>query len=305
MRATRCGRVSNCAIVWLTRYVTLAASGIVAAGITAAADSAQPNASHATVPVPAVFRWQESQELAYRIRQQTVVRETLVDPRSRQPQITEVRTDLELVRQWQVRSVDPDGTATLQLTILRMRQQLQRGKEEPLVRDSQKPEDAKEMAHYLNKPILTVRLDRHGQVRAVVDAVVSSARRLEAELPFRLILPATGIRPDQQWERTFGVVIDPPHGVGDAFPCVQQYRCNSIDKGKAVIQVSTRCTQWPASVAERLALLPYLWQGTVEFDLRAGEYLGSRLQVKETLADYAGPGSRYEYHSTFHEERLK
>ncbi len=305
MQPTAYGPALHMSVVWSARYATLAAIGILAAGVTTTAYGGGTGRSEATEAIPAVFRWQASQQLPYRIRQQTVVRETLIDPRSRQPQVTEVHTTLELVRQWHVRSVDQDGTATLQMTILRMRQQLQRGREEPVVRDSQKPDDAKEMTNYLNKPIVTVRVDRHGQIREVVEAATSSARRLEAELPFRLVLPATGIRPDQRWERTFRVVIDPPHGVGDAFPCIQQYRCTSIDHDKAVIAITTRCTQWPTSVAERLALIPYLWEGTVEFDLRSGEYLGSRLQVKETLADYAGPGSRYEYHSAFHEERLK
>ncbi len=248
------------------------------------------------------FRWTAGLVLTYQLRQRTTVQETFVDERQ-QKQTRQTTSDLQLTREWTVQAVDAMGVATLQMRILSLRSELRRGEEEPLIRDSAQPEHAKEMAAFLNKGLVTVRLDGRGRLLAVTEVRSGSAQRLEVELPFRLVLPEEGWEAGRSWQRQARVKIDPPLGVGDSYTLEQKYTLLRRQGNLWTVGLSTRWTEEPP-LAEQAAVFPFLWEGEVDFDAAAGQYQGARLRIERELRDHLGPGSRYVYRSSYEEQRL-
>ena len=136
-----------------------------------------------------------------------------------------------------------------------------------VARDSANPEHARDMAEFLNKPIVVVRVDGQGRLVEVKEARPGSAARLHAELPFRLTLPDAGPNPGQSWDRTFPVKLDPPHGTGESYEYVQKYTCKDAKDGLAVVAVETALKAPPKTAGEQVPLVPMLWGGEVYFNV--------------------------------------
>jgi hypothetical protein len=261
---------------------------------------AQPPAS------PAVrFKWEANATNTYRVMQQTVVRETALDPKTEKPVTTEARTDLTLKKRWLVKSVDAGGVATLEMTITEMKSVFRRADGTALERDSANPEHAKEMADYLNVPVVVVRVDGQGRIVEVKETKAGSATRLHAELPFRMTLPDAAPAIGRSWERTFTVKLDPPHGTGESYEFLQKFTPAAHADGLLSASVETTLKSPPKALAERVPLVPMLWTGNVYFSTRAGKYQAARLKVKADLPNYQGEGTRFEFESVYNEDLLE
>jgi hypothetical protein len=254
---------------------------------------------------PLRFRWQPGQTLAYKVQQQTVVQETAADEKTKQPVTTEARTSLALTRVWQVREVDPAGTANLEMRITALKTDIRQPDGETVSRDSANPDHAKEMAEYLNQPVVVVRVDAQGRLVEVKEAKGSSAARLHAELPFRLTLPAAGPAAGQTWDRTFALKLDPPHGTGESYDFLQTYTAQGVKDGLAVVGVKTALKAPPKAAGEQVPLVPMLWAGEVYFDPAAGRYHAARLTAKAELVNHQGDGTKFVYQSTYAEDAAK
>jgi hypothetical protein len=262
---------------------------------------AQPPAAQ---PAPR-FKWQQGQALTYRVIQQTVVQETTMDEKTNKPVTGEARTSLVLVRKWTVKEVDKLGVATLEMSISEMKNEFRQPDGTTVTRDSTKPEDAKAMAAFLNTPIVTVRIDPQGKLVEVKDAKGGSAARLQAELPFRLVLPDALPESGKAWERPFAMKLDPPHGTGESYDFTQKYTSKGAKDGLLVVGVETALKAPPKTASEQVPLIPMLWTGDVYFNTTAGKYHAARLKVKTELANHQGEGTRFVYESTYAEDALE
>jgi hypothetical protein len=261
---------------------------------------AQPPASP-----PLRFKWEANQTHTYKVTQQTVVRETTLDPKTEKPVVTDARTNLTLVKKWLVKAVDANGVATLEMSITAMKNEIRRPDGTSLVRDSADPEHAKEMAEYLNVPVVTVRVDSQGRIVEVKETKAGSAARLHAELPFRMTLPDTTPAPGQAWDRTFAVKLDPPHGTGESYDFAQKYTSNGVKDGLLTATVETNLKAPPKAAAERVPLVPMLWTGEVYFNAVVGKYHAARLKVKADLPNHQGEGTKFEYESVYTEDAVE
>lgn len=272
---------------------------MVAVGI--GAGLAQPPAG----TQPLRFVWQPGQTLAYKVIQNTTVQETTPDEKTQQPVTTEAKTGLLLVRKWAVKGVEPAGVATLEMTITEMKSEIRQPDGNTIVRDSTNPEHAREMAEFLNKPIVTIRVDAQGRLVEVKDAKPGSAARLHAELPFRLTLPDAGPTPGQTWDRAFALKLDPPHGTGESHEFLQKYTCKQVKDGLAVVGVETALKAPPKTTGEQVPLVPMLWTGDVYFNTLAGRYHAARLTTRTELANHQGDGTKFVYQSTYAEDAVE
>ena len=277
----------------MTRLLALAAL-LVATALGLAAQPPGP---------PAVrFKWQAGQSLTYKVTQQTAVVETALDEKTEKPITTEARTNLTLVRKWTIKDVDPAGIATLEMLIPEMKNEIRQPDGNTLVRDSANPEHAKEMAEYLNKPILTIRVDTLGRIVEVKESKGGSVARLHAELPFRMVLPEAGPSVGQSWDRPFAFKLDPPHGTGESYDFTQKFTCKDSKDGLIVIGVETALKAPTKSAGEQIPLVPLLWTGEVYFNHAAGRYHAARLKAKTELPNHVGAGSKFVYESTYSED---
>jgi hypothetical protein len=256
------------------------------------------------VNLPIRFKWQQDQTLTYKVIQRTTVRETAVDEKSGQPAATESTTNLTLTRKWHVKDVDADGAATLEMLITEMRNEIHKP-DGDVTLDSANPADAKNMAAYLNVPIVVVRVDAQGRIVSVKEARGGSTNRLQAELPFRMLLPEAGCSPGQSWDRTFNFKLDPPLGAGESYEFAQKYTCTGIKDGLLIASVDTTLKNPPKTTSERMPLVPMLWTGEVYFNTAEGKYHAARLKARAELANHQGAGTKFEYESSYVEDAVK
>src|SRR6476659_1672949 len=111
---------------------------------------------------PPQFRWKSGQVLTYRVTQSTEAVETLKD------QTLKTSATLDLVKKWQVLEVDASGTATLQMTLTRLRMENRPPSGEPMLFDSADPAKSheqlrEEMGKYVGPPLTVVRIDARGR----------------------------------------------------------------------------------------------------------------------------------------------
>ncbi len=278
----------------LRRTVVLSVAFSVAVGAVAVA---QP-------PAAPRFRWEVGKAQAYRITQTTVVQETTLDEKTNKPATGEARTTLALVRRWAVKDVDKAGVATLEMSITEMKSTFRQSDGTETVTDSAKPDDAKAMAAYLNKPIVTIRIDPQGKLVEVKEAKGSTAARLTAELPFRLVLPDAAAEANKTWDRPFAMKLDPPLGTGESYEFAQKYTSKGENNGLLVVGVETTLKDPPKAVGEQVPLVPLLWTGDVYFNTTAGKYHAARLKTKSELVNFQGEGTKYVYESVYSEDAI-
>jgi hypothetical protein len=264
--------------------------------------AAQPPAA-APAPAPR-FQWESGKVLTYRVIQNTVVQETTLDDANK-PVTGEVKTNLTLVRKWTVKDVDKQGVATLEMTITEMKQVIRQSDGTVRTVDSTNPQDAKQMAEYLNKPIVTVRMDPRGQLVEVKEAKVGAAARLSAELPFRVVLPDAAAETGKTWDRPFTLKLDPPLGAGESYDFAQKYTSKGAKDGLFTVGVETALKAPPKVVSEQIPLVPMLWTGDVYFNTVAGKYHAARLKAKSELVNHAGNGTKFVYESTYAEDAIE
>jgi hypothetical protein len=255
---------------------------------------------------PAVrFKWTADQTHTYKVTQHTLVRETTLDPKTEKPVVSEAKTNLTLTKKWLVKSVDANGVATLEMSITAMKNEFRKSDGTTLERDSANPEHAREMAAYLNVPIVTLRVDSQGRIVEVKETKGGSAARLHAELPFRMTLPDAAPAFGSTWERTFTMKLDPPLGTGESYEFLQKFSVAANADHLLSAMVATTLKAPPKTLAERVPLVPMLWSGNVYFNTRAGKYHAARLKVKAELPNYQGEGTKFEYESVYTEDAVE
>ncbi len=279
----------------------LAVLAVAAALALASSAPAQPPGG----PPPPRFKWEQGKVLAYRVIQHTVVQETTLDDKTNMPVASAIKKDsIALVRKWTVKEVDKLGVATLEMSIAEMKQEGREGDKVVLAIDSTKPGEAAGLP-FLNKPIVTVRIDPQGKLIEMKDVAGKAAARLQAELPFRLVLPDTAPPGGKVWDRQFAVKLDPPHGTGESYDFTQKYTSKGEKDGLLTVGVETALKAPPKLVNEQVPLVPMLWTGDVYFNVAAGKYHAARLKAKAELVNHQGEGTKFVYESVYSEDAIE
>ena len=263
---------------------------------------AQP--SFAEEPVKLRFAFGANQTLTYRIVQTTTVNEIQLDENTKKPLAIATSTKLTITKKWIVKEVDPNGAATLEMTMTALKQETNQtvGTEKPVVNtlDSSLPADAKAMT-FLNKPILTAKIDPLGKLLDVKSEMPGAADRLEADLPFKVQFVADAVAVNATWERSFELKLPPPLGTGEKFLATQKATYRGLKDGLAVIGVVTALKKPLAEKALLPGVAPMLWEGDVFVDAKTGTYRGAKLSVKQEVANHAGEGTKFAYASEYEE----
>jgi hypothetical protein len=272
---------------------------ILAACTFATAASGDPQAG---TPAPQ-FRWKSGQVLTYRVSQSTEAVETLKD------QTLKTTVKLDLVKRWQVVTVDADGTATLQMTLTKLRMENRPPSGDPLVFDSADPAKSheqlrEEMGKYVGPPLTVVRIDARGRLVEVKESKFGPESRLQCDLPFKLVLPDGPFVAGQKWERTYQIKLDPPQGTGETFDAAQSYACKAVGNNLAQVHVATALKTQPDAAADKLPLLPLMPEGDLFFDTATGVLKAVRYQFGQDLDEHRGEGSKYQFKSTYSEDLI-
>lgn len=253
---------------------------------------------------PARFKFQKGQVLTYNVVQTTKTTETVIDEKTSKPIEQEHLTKHTVVRKWTIADVDAAGVATLQMTIasIKWEQKLPDGTVDDF--DSSKPDELNknEMAKLIGPILAIVRLDATGKVIEVKESKFGSPNRFAIDLPLKIILPESGPKEGQAWERAFTIKLDPPQGTGETYEAVQKYTAKAPVNGFTTIGVMTVVKDMPSQVNDQIPLLPMLMEGDVYFHEGTGRYCAARLRSKKELANHQGEGTKYIFESTYSED---
>jgi hypothetical protein len=99
--------------------------------------------------------------------------------------------------------------------------------------------------------------------------------------------------------------LDPPLGTGESYEFTQQYTAGTTKGGLLPVEVATTLKAPPKALAERVPLVPMLWEGQVYFNTVAGKYHAARLRAKAELPNYQGEGTKFEYESVYTEDAVE
>lgn len=256
-------------------------------------------AAPARAQAPWQFGWRAGDTLNYRVKHSTKVSEVL------EGSVTETRSNLEVIKRWQVADVDGQGVATLHLSLTAMRNEQVRPNGETLLFDSndldKSTPELREMAKFLGKTLAILRVDRFGRVH---DVKHGDPSKYESEPPFVLVLPSVAPKAGQAWLRSFNVTLDPPHGAGEKHPAEQRFTCTKLEDGTATVSLATSFKKLPETAGDRLPLLQKMTNGTVTFDVQAGRMTRAEIHIDQKIENHQGAGSSYRLVSDSTEELL-
>jgi hypothetical protein len=247
------------------------------------------------------FRWEKGQVLTYRVEHVSSATE-VIDGKT-----SGFSSKLTLVKRWQVKDVDGDGVATLEMSLTAMRHEMTPPDGKALVFDSADPDHSDgamkaDLAKYVGAVLAVLRVDGLGRVVEVKESKHGPASKFESDLPFKLVLPAAAAKEGAAWERKYKITLEPPQGTGEKFDTRQNYTCRSVKDGAATVAFTTTILNPPESVADQRPLLPAQTAGTVVFDTTAGVMKSAKITIEKELKGYQGEGSSYRLQSSYMEE---
>lgn len=256
------------------------------------------------------FRFAPGERFATEVEQATTVTETRAAVGDKPAEVRTSSAKVSLTRQWAVRAVDAAGVATLDLSLGAMRQVIAPSarageRVEAVTIDSATPEGRAALKGVLDRVVLTVRLQPSGRLVSAEAQGGAPTGRIDAELPLRVVWPATPVVPGATWVRAAKLTLDPPSGTGEVLELTQTYTFNGVRDGLWVVGVSTTPKVEPADGPARMAVATVAWEGEIDFDPALGRYAGCRLKVAREVEGFAGPGTKFRYESTLTETRAK
>jgi len=266
-------------------------TAVVCLLIVAATISAQPTADWR-------FQWQTGQFLYYRVEHTTDVAEVVGGNK------VETKSKVNLVKRWEVASVDAQGTATLKMSITVMRNEQTKPNGEVAMFDSRTPDKStpelrEQLGKFIGQTLAVIRVDKQGHV---VEVKEGASNRYEAEPPFALVLPAAPVQPGQSWNRDYAITLDPPQGGAGKHAAKQKLVCTALNGGLATISLTTQLAKLPDNKAEQMPLVQKMPEGEIVFDLQRGRLHSARLVIDREIVGHQGEGSSYRFQSTYSEQ---
>jgi len=250
------------------------------------------------------FRWQNGQALTYKVEQKTAITETVADKK------TTVGSTLSLVKRWTVKEVDDAGTATLELQLVSMKNEITRPDGEVLKFDSadldkSTAEMKEQMGKFLGVPLALIKVDARGLVAEVKESQHGPASRFESDLPFKVALPGVKLESGLAWKRNYQITLAPPQGTGEKYDASQQYTCKGVDGPLATVAFATTLASPPEGAMDQIPLLQMQPEGEAVVDLKTGALRSAAYKIDREVKGHQGENSTYQFQTTYSEELVE
>lgn len=254
------------------------------------------------------YKFREGETVRYRIEQKATFIASKGETRDKQA--TRSRTD----QQFEVVSVDADGTATLKMIIAGVRMEYAFDDAAPSIFDSNSDELPAAVfmgvRKAVGKELAELKLSSDGTVTSVQPLLPSEELEsipgklgLEGEGPSNLFVafPGRPVKTGERWSDTFKTRVVITGKLTQEVKILRQYRLESVADGVATISVKTA----PLTVLDDPTLLVQLIQrttaGTIRFDIAAGRALERKVEFNNLEIGWAGDDSSYRAVSTWTE----
>ncbi len=214
-----------------------------------------------------IFSWQKGQSFRYKVEHKT----TASDKQG--SNISEVKTELSLIKEWKILAVETDGTAQIQLKLLALRSVTKKPDGELITFDSAKPENSTvqlrdQMAKFVGEPVALLIVDKTGKVNEVRENRFGSPKRFETDPPMALIFGKVPISLGTKWERPVVIAGDPPVPSNDSngWRALVQSECIAASTTTRTIKTEGSWTREPKIFEAKIGLLQYFPNTEVVLD---------------------------------------
>jgi len=267
------------------------------------------------VPVPAVaddansdgkvtlrYRFEPGQTLRWEVTHRNRTR-TTVSGTTRSAETNSVS-----VKVWEVREVQPDGTATFVHSVedVDMWQKLSDRAE---VRyDSQDQEKAplgfEHVAESVGVPLATITMDPLGKLTERKHHEAKAAAKSQGKGPVAIPLPEHPVGVGERWSKIEEIRAKMDYGGIRKIKARQRFELEEIQTGVATIRISTQILTPIDDPAIEWKVVQHEKTGEVRFDVDAGRILSQTLEVDKRVVGFRGETSSMHYSMEFEEKLL-
>jgi hypothetical protein len=216
-------------------------------------------------------------------------------------------------RHYRVRSVDAEGTASLELRIDRVHMKAE-GDGKSIEFDSNRPgtppAEFAQVTSSIGRAIASITVSANGEITAVdlreeEGAAGKNAKSREPEqkdFQVLTVLPAEPVAAGESWQEEFEVsVILEETKLRKPVRLLRRYTLNSVKDGVAEIDLETIVLtpiSDPALLAQLIQRTP---NGVLEVDVERGVVLSKRTRLDNQVVGFSGPGSKLKVVRTYAE----
>jgi len=213
------------------------------------------------------FAWQKGQTFRYQVEHKT----TASDKQG--ATTSEVKTELNLLKEWKVLAVDPDGTAQIQLKLLALRSVTKKPDGELFTFDSAKPESSTpqlrdQMSKFVGDPVALLIVDKTGKVNEVRENRFGSPKRFDTDPPMALIFGKGPIILGTKWERPVTIAADPTVAPSESngWQALVKSECIAATSTTRTIKTEGVWTKEPQASEAKIGLLQYFPKTEIVLD---------------------------------------
>jgi len=208
-------------------------------------------------------------------------------------------------RVWKVKSVAEDGTATIvqSLRSVDMSRKLPEHAEETYNSDTDKevPRDFEPVANSVGKDLSRIKVSVSGEVIDRKDLVPNGV--LPGLGQVVVPLPAKPAAIGDKWHFPTEVHIRLEDGKFKKISTRQEYTLKSVKTGVATIELKTQVLTPINDRRIEVQLVQQITNGSLKFDILAGDLISKMITWDETVVGYRGGKSRFEIVAQYQEER--
>ena len=206
-------------------------------------------------------------------------------------------------KQFRVVSIDEAGNATLEPVVQRVIMSAKFGSADPIVCDSDKPEDApgqfKDVLKTINKPIARVQVTASGEMLKVTllegapDGMTAAGGLNDPRLNFLTVLPKEPVGVGASWKDRFDVPVTiGQSGLKQPVTLQRNYEVTKLEQGIATISLKTTVITPVADPQIEVQLMQRALTGVLEFDTARGCVLSQRTIASKVVVGAFGPQSQ-------------
>ncbi len=197
------------------------------------------------------------------------------------------------VREWRVTDVDDQGSARLELRIVRVAAEMTSPNGARIAFDTDKDEEKNPLAAVVGKPIVELTLTASGQVKDLKPSKSAEAGPFVAMVRTRLFpLPKVPVQVGTGWQYDFDLPLPPPLGrTNEQVRIRQTLRLEKVHDGVATINLRTSLAEETKDKSLMSRVAQFLPAGQIELDLKRGVLRSVELKLDQTVQGFSGADS--------------
>ncbi len=203
---------------------------------------------------------------------------------------------------WEVSKVEPNGEATFVFRVVQVDMSQQIGDAEEIRFNSETdidpPEIYKNVADSLHKPIATLTINSRGVVVKRDDKGSTSTLGMG---DVTITFPEKAIKPEAEWDVPREIRVRLEDGGSKIIKIREVYQLEKVRAGVATISVRSEPLTPYDDPSIEAQVVQQMSNGTIKFDVDAGQLISKELQWNESIVGFSGPGSMMTYSARYTE----